>query len=144
MCLFIYTLPQLCKHLCFQNVSECAVARGIPPSQESSLTLREPVFLFDTMRSTSRTPEYYSQRFSCKKRRAVRPVPTLCERCVGGTSAADMLAPTSPMSDVHNGGTYRVRVDSESGLQPGPDERMLLAAKDSTGSLSRRSDSSGM
>lgn len=143
MCLFIYTLPQLCNHLCFQNVSECAVARGVPPSQESSMTLREPVFLFDTMRSRSRTPEYYSQRFSCKKRKAVRPVPTLCDRCGGGASTIDMIAATSSMSD-SNGGADRVRIDSESDLQPGPDERLLLTAKDSTGSLGGRSESSGV
>lgn len=67
----------------FQNVSECVVARGILGFEKHSLTLTEPVFLFDTMRSTSRTPAYYSQTFCCRKLKAVRPVPKMCEECAG-------------------------------------------------------------
>ncbi|KAK7735253.1 hypothetical protein SLS53_007643 [Cytospora paraplurivora] len=83
MCVFIYTLPQLCRHPQFQNVCECAVARGAPAETEtSSLTLAEPKFLFDTSRSRSVTPAYYRTRFPCKKRKALRPVPTMCAECL--------------------------------------------------------------
>lgn len=83
MCIFIYTLPQLCRHPQFQNVCECAVARGAPAETEtSSLTLAEPKFLFDTSRSRSVTPAYYRARFPCKKRKALRPVPTMCAGCL--------------------------------------------------------------
>lgn len=153
MCLFIYTLPQHCNHLCFQNVSECAVARGIPSSQTTSLTLQAPVFLFDTMRSRSRTPEYYSQHFACKKRKAIRPVPTLCEQCGssgGAAAAAAAVLPTTAMASsslrlgsrgvgVGVGADHRAM---ESAL--GTEERLLLAEKGSDGSLGRRSDFSGM
>lgn len=83
MCIFIYTLPQLCRHPQFQNVCECATARGTPETETKTLTLAEPKFLFDTKKSGFRTPAYYKARFPCKKRKAVRPVPTLwCARCL--------------------------------------------------------------
>lgn len=84
MCLFIYTLPQQCGHKYFQNVSECPIARGIAPTTENRMgsTLPEPKFLFDTSRSRTHTPELYSRIFACKKQKAIRPVPTLCDKCV--------------------------------------------------------------
>ncbi|KUI73642.1 hypothetical protein VM1G_09493 [Cytospora mali] len=82
MCVFIYTLPQLCGHQQFQNVCECAVARGAPDTETNSLTLGEPKFLFDTSKSRSRTPAYYEARFPCKKRKAIRPVPGACAQCL--------------------------------------------------------------
>lgn len=141
MCLFIYTLPQLCNHLCFQNVSECAVARGIPPTDKSCLTLQEPVFLFDTMRSNSRTPKYYSQRFACKKRKAVRPVPTLCEQCGSGAAAVATTMAPSLRTGRH---TDRHMVSESSPVMSSSDERSLLAAKISDRSWGRSSQSSGM
>lgn len=84
MCIFIYTLPQQCGHKYFQNVSECPIARGLEPTTENRLgaTLSKTKFLFDTSRSRSRTPEAYSREFDCKKRKAIRPVPTLCDTCI--------------------------------------------------------------
>lgn len=84
MCVFIYTLTQQCGHTNFQNVSECPIARGITPTTEKcrDSTLSEPKFLFDTSRSRTRTPNFYSRVFACKKRKAIRPVPILCEKCV--------------------------------------------------------------
>lgn len=82
MCVFIYTLPQLCCHPQFQNVCECALARGTFETETKSLTLTEPKFLFDTSKSGSKTPAYYRARFPCKKRKAIRPVPTMCARCL--------------------------------------------------------------
>lgn len=101
MCVFIYTLRQLCGHKQFQNIAECNTARGLPLSPPSSPPsasegdrgrpqlqarphpmLASTVFLFDTARDTSRVPESYTQRFSCKKRRAVRPTLTFCDDCV--------------------------------------------------------------
>lgn len=96
MCVFVYTLPRLCGHKHFQNVAECAVARGLSPfSSFASIaaaaegeqrprphpTLASPVFLFDTARDARRTPETYAQRFACPKRQAIRPVLALCEGC---------------------------------------------------------------
>lgn len=91
MCVFVYALPQFCGHTHFQNVAECAVARGLSSAAAAAEgdqqrprahpTLASPVFLFDTARDTARTPETYAQRFACEKRRAVRPVPTFCEGC---------------------------------------------------------------
>ncbi|KUI62817.1 hypothetical protein VP1G_09959 [Cytospora mali] len=88
MCVFIYTLPQLCRHLQFQNVCECAVARGAPDTETNSLTLREPKFLFDTSKNKSRTPAYYEARFPCKKRKAIRPVLAACAQCLQEEQAA--------------------------------------------------------
>lgn len=84
MCIFIYTLPQQCGHKFFQNVSECPIARGLAPTTENRLdaTLSKTKFLFDTARSRSRTPEAYSREFDCKKSKAIRPVPTLCDKCI--------------------------------------------------------------
>lgn len=84
MCIFIYTLPQHCGHTSFQNVHECPIARGIEPTTENRLdaALSKTKFLFDTSRSRTRTPEAYSREFPCKKRKAIRPVPTLCEQCM--------------------------------------------------------------
>lgn len=94
MCVFIYNLPQLCGHKHFQNVAECAVARGAVPlagthgeheprpgHRSESVLLREPKFLFDTARDATRTPDWYARRFACRKRKAVRPSPTMCEGC---------------------------------------------------------------
>lgn len=90
MCVFIYTLPQVCGHTHFQNVSECPIARGVEATTENRLeaTLSKPKFLFDTSRSRTRTPQAYSRTFACKKRKAIRPVPTLCDRCVKNTKEA--------------------------------------------------------
>lgn len=84
MCVFIYTLMQQCGHTRFQNVCECPIARGIAPTTQTrgDLTLSEPKFLFDTARSQSHTPESYSRIFACKKRKAIRPVPVLCNKCL--------------------------------------------------------------
>lgn len=84
MCIFIYTLPQHCGHTFFQNVSECPIARGLAPTNENRLdaTLKKTKFLFDTSRSRTRTPEAYSCQFDCKKSKAVRPVPSLCDNCI--------------------------------------------------------------
>lgn len=146
MCLFIYTLPQLCNHLSFQNVSECAVARGLPSASSSasssSLTLQAPVFLFDTMRSRSRTPEYYSSRFACKKRRAVRPVLTLCARCGGGEGGGRrvvMVGGSLERESVRES-VRESEGEGEGGVDAGPERyrgerRVLLSAKESAGSL---------
>lgn len=93
MCLFIYTLPQLCGHTHFQNVAECPIARGVSllepkPGNRSNCTLAEPKFLFDTCRDRSHTPAHYSAQYSCKKRKAIRPVLMQCENCVRKTAAA--------------------------------------------------------
>lgn len=87
MCIFIYTLPQQCGHKFFQNVSACPIARGIAPTTDNRLdaTLSTPKFLFDTSRSCIHTPEAYSREFACRKRKAIRPVPRLCDRCVKDT-----------------------------------------------------------
>lgn len=88
MCVFIYTLPQLCRHPQFQNVCECATVRGAPETETKSLTLAEPKFLFDTEKGGLETPAYYEAQFPCKKRKAVRPVPTLwCAKCMEGQAA---------------------------------------------------------
>lgn len=83
MCLFVYTLSA-CSHTHFQNVAECPTARGLADTTQArrDMTLAAPKFLFDTARSTSHTPEFYTAAFGCKKRRATRPVPTVCEGCL--------------------------------------------------------------
>ncbi|KAJ4424260.1 hypothetical protein N0V82_001126 [Gnomoniopsis sp. IMI 355080] len=83
MCVFIYTLTQNCGHTCFQNVSECPIARGITPTTKNrrDSTLSKPKFLFDTSQSRTHTPETYSRIFACNKRKAIRPVPALCDKC---------------------------------------------------------------
>lgn len=84
MCLFIYTLSQNCKHVTFQNVSECpTAARDIPDTRENrgDMTLSTTRFLFDTARSKTNTPEFYTDNFPCKKRKAVRPVAEFCAKC---------------------------------------------------------------
>lgn len=95
MCLFIYALSQQCGHKTFQNVSECPVARGIPPphtpADRLDATLPTPKFLFDTRRSKTHTPEFYARVFDCPKRKAVRPVPdALCDDCVSQQQEAEL------------------------------------------------------
>lgn len=84
MCVFIYTLPQLCGHKHFQNVAECAGAHGEheprPGHRSDSILLDRPKFLFDT--AARDNPEFYARHFACRKRKAVRPSPTMCEGCV--------------------------------------------------------------
>lgn len=94
MCIFVYTLPQLCCHPQFQNVCECATAQGAPEAETRSMTLAEPKFLFDTRKGGPETPAYYKARFPCRKRKAVRPVPEMwCTRCLEEKAAAVVVAP---------------------------------------------------
>lgn len=100
MCLFVYTLST-CSHSNFQNVAECPVAQGFCNNDNDDnnnnnisnvinndsnlrmdMTLAAPKFLFDTARSHSRTPDFYKAVFNCKKRKATRPVPGLCRKCL--------------------------------------------------------------
>lgn len=103
MCVFIYTMTR-CQHKQFQNVSECPVARGAHGEQEAAaaassssnrgdLTVERPVFLFDTSRSRTETPEYYKATFPCRKLKAIRPVPTLCDKCARQAELAARLGP---------------------------------------------------
>lgn len=92
MCVFIYTITR-CQHKQFQNVSECPSARGDPGVDRKSLTLDEPAFLFDTSRSKTQNPDYYRSTFPCRKLKAMRPVPTLCARCVRQAELAARLGP---------------------------------------------------
>ncbi|POS71810.1 hypothetical protein DHEL01_v209792 [Diaporthe helianthi] len=87
-----------CEHKQFQNVSECPIARGTcTPEQETTnrgdLTVEKPVFLFDTSKSRTETPEYYKATFPCRKLKAIRPVPTLCEQCARRAELASRLGP---------------------------------------------------
>lgn len=104
MCIFIYTLPQLCRHPQFQNVCECAVARGTPETETSSLTLEEPKFLFDTSKSKPETPEYHTARFPCKKSKAIRPVLTMCTHCLKEQAATAKMR-TTKREEVLMGGS---------------------------------------
>lgn len=93
MCVFIYTMTR-CQHKQFQNVSECPVARGTPEDADrGDLTAEKPVFLFDTSKSRTDTPEYYRAAFPCKKLKAIRPVSTLCDRCIKQAELAARLGP---------------------------------------------------
>ncbi|KKY32613.1 hypothetical protein UCDDA912_g07416 [Diaporthe ampelina] len=85
-----------CQHKQFQNVSECPTARGAPDdaaAHRGDLTLEKAVFFFDTSRSRTDTPEYYRTAFPCRKLKAIRPVPTLCDRCVRQAELAARLGP---------------------------------------------------
>lgn len=65
-------------------MSECPVARRTTeeqPANRGDLTVEKPVFLFDTSKSRTETPEYYKAAFPCRKLKAIRPVPTLCNQC---------------------------------------------------------------
>lgn len=95
MCLFIYTLAQHCNHTTFQNVSECSTAaHGIPDTKDNrgGMTLSTARFLFDTARYKTNTPEFYTDNFPCKKRKAVRPVAELCAKCEKENKAAIAVA----------------------------------------------------
>lgn len=93
MCIFIYTMTR-CQHKQFQNVSECPVARGTPEDADrGDLTAEKPVFLFDTSKSRTDTPEYYRAAFPCKKLKAIRPVSTLCDWCIKQAELAARLGP---------------------------------------------------
>jgi hypothetical protein len=94
MCVFIYTMTR-CQHKQFQNVSECPVARGATgdSTHRGDITVEKPVFIFDTSRSKTETPEYYKAAFPCRKLKAIRPVPTLCDRCSRQASLTSRLGP---------------------------------------------------
>lgn len=94
MCVFIYTMAR-CQHKQFQNVSECPVARGDPRDAggRGDQTVEKPVFLFDTSSSRTETPEHYRAAFPCRKLKAIRPVPTLCDRCIRKSELAARLGP---------------------------------------------------
>ncbi|ROW06940.1 hypothetical protein VMCG_03981 [Cytospora schulzeri] len=122
MCVFIYTLPQLCCHPQFQNVCECGVARGAHETETKSLTIARPKFLFDTSKSGTRTPAYYKARFPCKKRKAIRPVPTMCTRCleqqVAGTKIGTVRGQDHVLQDVLVGSSIGHSSGSSVGLVP--------------------------
>lgn len=83
-----------CEHKQFQNVSECAVARGISEDADrGDMTVEKPVFLFDTSRSRTDTPEYYRATYPCRKLKAIRPVSTLCDQCIRRAELAARLGP---------------------------------------------------
>ncbi|KAG8164485.1 hypothetical protein KVR01_006403 [Diaporthe batatas] len=95
MCVFVYTMTR-CEHKQFQNVSECSVARGAheqEPTNRGDLTAEKPVFLFDTSKSMTSTPEYYKAAFPCRKVKAIRPIPTLCDQCAKRAELAERLGP---------------------------------------------------
>lgn len=88
MCVLVYTLPQLCGHTHLQNVAECDLAaaersrsRGpmVPATTYAPPT--EPRFLFDTAREAPAAVERV-RAYPCRKRRAVRPAPVMCEECM--------------------------------------------------------------
>lgn len=133
MCVFIYTMTR-CQHKQFQNVSECPIARGAPcdaATNRGDMTVERPVFLFDTSRSRTDTPDYYRAAFPCRKLKAIRPVPTLCDRCVRQAELAARLGPIDTLGSSSASGS------SSTGSSVG------LAAAGS-GSLSDLTNDSGM
>lgn len=131
MCVFIYTMTR-CKHKQFQNVSECPMARGASDeaaTHRGDMTVEKPVFLFYTSRSRTDTPEYYRAAFPCRKLKAIRPVPTLCDRCVKQAELAARLGPIDT-------------VGSSSGSGSSNGSSLGLAA--GSGSLSDLTNDSGM
>lgn len=129
MCVFIYTMTR-CQHKQFQNVSECPTARGAPQDAErGDMTVEKPVFLFDTSRSRTDTPDYYRSTFPCRKLKAIRPVPTLCDRCIRQAELAARLGPIDTLGSSSAGGSS---TGSSVGLAAG------------SGSLSDLTNDSGM
>ncbi|KAK2607007.1 hypothetical protein N8I77_005720 [Diaporthe amygdali] len=105
MCVFVYTMTR-CQHKQFQNVSECATVRGTPDVVDrGDLTLDKPAFLYDTCRSKTKTPEYYSNNFPCRKLKAIRPVPTLCTRCARQAELAARLGPVGVVGSSSGSGS---------------------------------------
>lgn len=131
MCVFIYTMTR-CQHKQFQNVSECSTARGAPDeaaTNRGDLTVEKPVFIFDTSRSRTDTPDYYRAAFPCKKLKAIRPVPTLCDRCIRKAELAARLGPIDTLGSSSASGSS---TGSSVGLAAG------------SGSLSDLTNDSGM
>jgi len=114
MCIFIYTMTR-CQHKQFQNVSECPVAREAVEdnTHRGDITVEKPVFLFDTSRSMAETPEYYKAAFPCRKLKAIRPVPTLCDRC---TRQAELAARLGTIDAVGNSSGSNSSAGSSVGL----------------------------
>lgn len=134
MCVFIYTLPQLCRHPQFQNVCECALARGALEAETKSLTLAEPKFLFDTSKSGSETPAYYRARFPCKKRKAIRPVLTMCARCLEEQAGAVKMSTVGEQGKV-----LGVLVGSRSGQSSGSSVGLVPASGSSSSGMTTAS-----
>lgn len=130
MCVFIYTMSR-CQHKQFQNVSECATARGAAEdtADRGEITVQKPVFLFDTSSSRTDTPEYYRTTFPCRKLKAIRPVATLCDRC---TRQAELAARLGPIDTGGSNSGSGSSVGSSVGLAGG------------SGSLSDLTNDSGM
>lgn len=132
MCVFIYTMNR-CEHKQFQNVSECTVARRASdePTNRGDLTVEKPVFLFDTSKSRTSTPEYYKAAFPCRKLKAIRPVPTLCDQCAKRAELAAQLGPIGTPGS--SSGSNNSTAGSSVGLAAG-----------GSGSLSDLTNDSGM
>lgn len=133
MCVFIYTMTR-CQHKQFQNVSECPVARGAAEDtiHRGDITVEKPVFLFDTSTSRTETPEYYKAAFPCRKLKAIRPVPTLCDRCTRLAELAARLGSIDTPGASSGGSGSNSATGSSVGLAGG------------SGSLSDLTNDSGM